>query len=717
MRTGLPVDLISVNVELTLACNLRCIHCGSTAGRPRAGELTTAEFLRLVRDLRAIGCREACLLGGEPFLRRDWFEIAEAVCAAEMDLVLITNGLLVTPALVERLLRLPRLDRIGVSLDAATPEVHDRIRGRPGSFEAAWRAIRRLVEAGFEVGAITTVSKENLTELPRLRDLLLGRNVTWQIQTATPQGGRFDRRLALAPREYYRVGRFLSECRRRYTADELPVAGAHGVGYHSSRLGPVGELPEWHGCAAGLATLGITSDGGVKPCLSQPDDRLVGNIRERPLAEIWADDSLFRRTRRFRIDRLRGFCRHCEHARTCRAGCPNVALAASGSDGDNPLCFHRIEVEAAERRAGRAVGRPRPDGVRSSPTCALRAAPLRRGSSDFERVRRELVEKFGRTPESFGDRGTLFVGVRERGRLCGFGIFQDEKSLRRHVGNPLDVPIARELLRRRDLALYRVALLHALDGPARLAEVTEAAVEGADAALARRHANRCLWMSRLVRGNAAARPLFRRLGFVPQPRRTTLYEFDLRPFATGGPGPVPLPDGLRVAFLDELSPWPVRSLAACYSRVFLRRGAVSGRTFREILDAEEFAPELSIVVTEVPGDEVVGFLLAERSEPGTVLIAAAGLDRRWRRHGLSLHCFPLFCARAVREGRPTGRFVTGRRRVAHLTCRYLGAVRVDSLGWLLRCRSDETAAGRTRATTPAPKTGGPHPSSRSTATP
>ncbi|MBN1772703.1 MAG: radical SAM protein [Deltaproteobacteria bacterium] len=702
MRHGLPVDLISVNVELTLACNLRCVHCGSTAGRPRPAELTTAEFLRLVRDFRAIGCREMCLLGGEPLLRRDWFEICEAVCAAEMDLVLITNGMLVTPALVERLRRLPRLDRIGVSLDAATPEVHDRIRGRQGSFDAAWRTIRLLVEAGFEVGAITTVSKWNLGELPGLRDLLLGRNVTWQLQTATPQGGRFDRTLALTPREYYRVGRFISECRRRHTVDELPVAGAHGVGYCSSVLGPVGELPDWHGCAGGLATLGITSDGGVKPCLSQPDDRLVGNIRTRPLAEIWADDSLFRRTRRFRLDMLRGFCRDCEHARTCRAGCPNVAIAASGSDGDNPFCFHRIEVEEAARRRGRSARRP-PVAADSARPPGLTATLLHRSGPDFERLREELADKYGRTVDSFGDRDTLFVGVRERGRLCGFGIFEDEKNLRRHVGNPLDLELARELLERRDIALYRVSLLHGFEGPERLAEIAAAAVEGADAALARRHPNRCLLMSHLIRGNAMARPLYRRLGFVPQRRRTTLYEFDLRPFATGGPGPVPLPADLAVRFLDETAPVPVEKLAACYSRVFLHRGAVSGRSFAAILAADDFAPELSMVVTEVASGDVVGFLLAERPEPGAVLVAAAGLDRRWRRHGLSLHCFPLFCERAVREGRPTGRFVTGRRRVAHLTQGYLGAVRVDSLGWLLRCRSDETAAGRRRTATAAQK--------------
>jgi len=109
---------------------------------------------------------------------------------------------------------------------------------------------------------------------------------------------------------------------------------------------------------------------------------------------------------------------------------------------------------------------------------------------------------------------------------------------------------------------------------------------------------------------------------------------------------------------------PVERLAACYSRVFLRRGAVSGRSFAAILAADDFAPEFSLVVTEVSSGDVVGFLLAERPGPGVVLVAAAGLDRRWRRHGLSLHCFPLFCERAVREGRPTGRFVTGSTRRA-----------------------------------------------------
>jgi MoaA/NifB/PqqE/SkfB family radical SAM enzyme len=53
--------------ELTLACNLRCAHCGSRAGRPRSDELTTDEIRSIVAELAALGTREISLIGGEAF--------------------------------------------------------------------------------------------------------------------------------------------------------------------------------------------------------------------------------------------------------------------------------------------------------------------------------------------------------------------------------------------------------------------------------------------------------------------------------------------------------------------------------------------------------------------------------------------------------------------------------------------------------------------------
>ncbi len=338
-------QLLFVNVELTLRCNLRCLHCGSSAGRARPVELTADQWVYVMRQLAALGCREVCLLGGEPFVLSGWRTVARAICDLGMDLVLITNGWLVTPALVQELRGFERLDRVGLSLDGACAEVHDRIRGRAGSFDRASRALWLLRDAGIEVGAITSVSRLNLTDLPNLRDMLVNQDVSWQLQTVAGHGARWQPEWNLTPEQHYQVAEFIAESRRTFGVDALPVAGSHGFGYHSRRLVGYAELPDWPGCHGGLATLGINSDGTIKPCLSQPDSCIVGDLETETLREIWQDDSRFARTRGFRLDMLEGFCRSCPHAPTCRGGCPNLPFAATGSDADNPYCLYRLERE------------------------------------------------------------------------------------------------------------------------------------------------------------------------------------------------------------------------------------------------------------------------------------------------------------------------------------------------------------------------------------
>ena len=78
--------------ELSLACNLKCLHCGSTAGGKRAAELSTEEALKLCDDLKNTGCLGVALMGGEPLLRKDFFRIASRVRELGMELSVITNG-------------------------------------------------------------------------------------------------------------------------------------------------------------------------------------------------------------------------------------------------------------------------------------------------------------------------------------------------------------------------------------------------------------------------------------------------------------------------------------------------------------------------------------------------------------------------------------------------------------------------------------------------
>ena len=339
--------------EITLACNLRCTHCGATAGRARADELTPAEALRLADDLAALPTQEVTLMGGELFLRPDWLAIAERLRAGGVALVIFTNGWLLDGERIAQIKALaPRT--VGLSLDGARAEVHDAQRGVPGAHARVWQALDALQEAGLPVSVITTLTRRNLYELPALARQLLGRGVQWQVQVATCNGARMDRAEQLTPLEFYWAGAWLDLARRKYDWPLLPVAGAHDLGYHSTRLGNL--LPPgcaWSGCTAGLDTLGIQSHGGVKGCLSLPDEFLEGNVRQRPIAELWHDPDAFALNRQFTPDKLRGFCATCPHGPTCRGGCSDLAHAATGSPYDNPYCFYRLEIEEEIRGQGR----------------------------------------------------------------------------------------------------------------------------------------------------------------------------------------------------------------------------------------------------------------------------------------------------------------------------------------------------------------------------
>src|SRR5512138_281709 len=78
--------------ELTLACDLRCRHCGSIAGRARADELTPAEALDVARQLADMKCERLTLSGGEPTMRKDWDRIAAELTSRGVRVNIITNG-------------------------------------------------------------------------------------------------------------------------------------------------------------------------------------------------------------------------------------------------------------------------------------------------------------------------------------------------------------------------------------------------------------------------------------------------------------------------------------------------------------------------------------------------------------------------------------------------------------------------------------------------
>src|SRR3954454_18779439 len=86
--------LVPVHVvwEITLACNLKCRHCGSRAGAPRPDELTTEEALDLFDRLAGLGTRGVSLIGGEAYLRKDWIELIRRCRSHDMRTAVQTGA-------------------------------------------------------------------------------------------------------------------------------------------------------------------------------------------------------------------------------------------------------------------------------------------------------------------------------------------------------------------------------------------------------------------------------------------------------------------------------------------------------------------------------------------------------------------------------------------------------------------------------------------------
>jgi len=357
--------------EITLACNLRCKHCGSRAGAPRRGELSTSECLGVVSQLEAAGCELVTLSGGEPTLREDWDRIAQAIAARGMRINMVSNGAYGSDADAGEVVRRARaagMANVGISIDGPE-QAHDELRGR-GSFRRALSSVELFARGGVDVAVMTTVSRHNLPLLARVRQLAIDAGASmWRLQLAKPMGSMDDHRdLVLRPRQMLELVPLLA-CLKKKQGIELQVGDSIGhYGPHDGVLRGRGwrrRRESWQGCQAGMNAIGIEADGGVKGCLSLqagadrgggPDPFVEGNLRSSSLDQIWHRPGVFAFNREFCVDALTGACRSCGHGEICRGGPHCLSTAVNGLLTENPYCFHALSVAADRRRSsGRAA--------------------------------------------------------------------------------------------------------------------------------------------------------------------------------------------------------------------------------------------------------------------------------------------------------------------------------------------------------------------------
>ncbi|MEV7403074.1 radical SAM protein [Streptomyces sp. NPDC091267] len=139
-----------VNWDLTYACPLRCTHCYSESGRRPSRQLSMADMEKVADALISLGPRAVQFSGGEPLLVKDVHKLAQRFRKAGIGVGLFTSGWLLTERNLDDVLG--AFSHVHLSLDGATAAVHDRIRGRAGSFGRAIHALGVLDEAARRSG-------------------------------------------------------------------------------------------------------------------------------------------------------------------------------------------------------------------------------------------------------------------------------------------------------------------------------------------------------------------------------------------------------------------------------------------------------------------------------------------------------------------------------------------------------------------------------------
>lgn len=361
--------------ESTIRCNLSCAHCRRIDGEETAcNDLTTEQARGMIEQLAAVGKSQPFMpilvfSGGEPLCRPDVFELIDYARGRDIRAALATNGTLVDETVARRI-KESNVARVSVSLDGATPEVHDRLRQLHGSFEQALAGIRCLTDQVVPFQINVTLTKHNAHQIEDVYELAkrLGAaavhifmlvpvgcgQVLAETDMLSPRQyedmlvsicrldarGEIEIKVTCGP-HYERVKRQqgLDKTRRaashfRFTsvaATQRPSGAIDGVTATGRPNGTTGR-----GCLAGLGVIFVAHQGDVFPCGYLPVK--CGNILEQPLAEIWCGSPDLARMRD--TDALEGKCGVCGYRALC-GGCRARAFAATGNYmAEEPFCAY-----------------------------------------------------------------------------------------------------------------------------------------------------------------------------------------------------------------------------------------------------------------------------------------------------------------------------------------------------------------------------------------
>jgi radical SAM protein with 4Fe4S-binding SPASM domain len=369
--SGRP-KIYSVAIEVTAHCQQKCAYCYNAWREDNGAGMEAGSAKKLLarvdKLLSALDVDHVTITGGEPFARRDLFELLDLVKSKKVGIQIISNGGLVDDALAARLAPYG-VRYVQVTLDGPTAELHDEHVGGEGHFEKTVKGIGVLRRAGVPVVGCTVITRKNASRLAEILTLFQSLGVRQMALSRFSPAGYAARHAAeLLP-----------------SRDDLLVAFRQAIPFAKGPASPSGDpeakrmritctMPvppcaveveelaplEFGVCAIGtkMQEFALGPDGRLRHCtlhgsgLGGAKDILDADVE---LAAIVTGSEVedYKRT-------IPEFCVGCSHASTCGGGCGAASEWVLGARSfPDPLVWQHVDDEFAaklssEREASRS---------------------------------------------------------------------------------------------------------------------------------------------------------------------------------------------------------------------------------------------------------------------------------------------------------------------------------------------------------------------------
>jgi radical SAM protein with 4Fe4S-binding SPASM domain len=314
-------------VSVSNRCNLKCLHCMSASSPRGRIEPTTAELGHLADEAAEMGIFLVVIGGGEPFLRRDIWDIIAGFRRHSIGVSLTTNGTILDIGDINNILEY-RV-RMNVSIDGSE-KTHDGIRRKKGAFARTVANIQRLKDSGITPTIRFTLMRSNLGDVDEVLALASRLDVPIKVRRAKPVGRVLEGSdiITEPTPEYFDAITRLNRASHCGVEDIMRLDG----GSAKDQL-----LVSSNDCGAATRVMFVNEDRAVSPCVFLGKEYTGSRWIPGNLAELWRSAPEFVSLRTLQSNTE---CTLCPRRRVCHMECPAMRLHTGGSlTAKDPGCL------------------------------------------------------------------------------------------------------------------------------------------------------------------------------------------------------------------------------------------------------------------------------------------------------------------------------------------------------------------------------------------